>query len=55
MTKVEIYRLRDILHKMKYIKQADTDKTATHDEFILLYKEGITICNRSIFSMQPLK
>jgi len=55
MTKVEIYRLRDILHKMMYIKQADTDKTATHDKFKELHSEGMMICNRSIFSMQPLK
>jgi len=34
MKKIDIYELRDILHKMMYIKQADTDKTATHEEFL---------------------
>jgi|GEM_PF-2464424 len=54
MTKKEIYRLRKILDEMKYIKQADTDSTATHDRFKRAYEEGVNICNRSINKMKPL-
>jgi len=53
MTKKEIYRLRDIIQELKYIKEADTDKTATHDRFITLHSEGIAICNKSINKMKP--
>lgn len=55
MTKVEIYRLRDILHEMRYIKQADTDPTATHDRFVKAYKEGVKICDKNIGRMKPLE
>ncbi len=55
MIKTEIYRLRDILHEMKYIKEADTDKTATHERFLGIYREGIVICNKSINKMRSLK
>ena len=53
MTKSEIYRLRDILHEMKYVKQADTDETATHERFLKAYREGIKICDRSINMRNP--
>ena len=55
MTKKEVYRLRDILHEMKYVKEADTDETATHDRFIEVYEEGIKICDRTINMLEPLK
>jgi len=54
MTKEEIYKLRDILHEMKYVKEADTDRTATHERFLKAYKEGVVICNKSINRMKPL-
>ena len=55
MIKKEIYRLRAILYEMKYIKEADTDKTATHTRFCKLYTEGIEICDENINKMKPLR
>ena len=54
MKKIDIYELRDILHKMMYIKQADTDKTATQEEFCEAYKKGMAICNKEINKRGPL-
>ena len=54
MTKRDIYRLREIIEEMRHIKEADTDKTATHDRFIRLFEEGIKICNKNINRMRPL-
>ncbi len=55
MTKKEIYRLRDILFALRHNKQADTDKTETHDKFCLLQEEGIKICEKTLWKMKPLK
>ena len=49
MTKKEIYRLKAILEELKYIKQADTDKTATQDRFDKAHEEGIGICEKSLY------
>ena len=54
MKKADVYKLRDILHEMKYIKQADTDKTATHDRFCKAYEKGMEICNKEINKRKPL-
>jgi len=55
LKKVNIYKLRDLLHEMHYIKFADTDKTATAERFQDAYEEAIEICNDRINSMKPLK
>ena len=54
MIKADIYKLRDILYAMKYIKQADTDKAATHDRFLNEYEKGMEICNKEINKRKPL-
>ena len=54
MKKNDIYKLRDILYEMKYIKQADTDKAATHDRFLNAYEKGIAICDKEINKRRPL-
>ena len=55
MTKKEVYRLRTILEEMKYIKEADTDKTATHVRFLKIYDEGHLICENEINKRTPLE
>lgn len=54
MKKADVYELRDILNRLKYIKEADTDKSATHDKFISEYKKGVNICTKEINKRKPL-
>ena len=54
MTKVEIYKLREILQALRHNKEADTSVSETHDKFCRLQEEGVEICNKSINNMRPL-
>jgi len=55
MTKKEMYRLRQILDEMYHNRNADTQKTATFDQFGQLYEEGKYILNRTLNKMRPME
>lgn len=44
----EIRKLWEILHYLRFNKEADTTPSATHDAFLERWQEGIDICEKAL-------